>query len=52
MRDLIKLTNPEHIIPSHGDIKKRTAGAKLAEEMGYKLNKNIHLMQNGQFIVI
>ena len=52
LRDLIKLTNPEHIIPSHGDIKKRTAGAKLAEEMGYKLNKNIHLMQNGQFIVI
>lgn len=46
LRDLIKLTSPEHIIPSHGDLKKTTAGAKLAEEMGYKLNKTVHLMQN------
>lgn len=50
LRDLIKLTNPEHIIPSHGDLKKTTAGARLAEEMGYKLNKTVHLMQNGQCI--
>ncbi len=52
LRDLIKLTNPEHVIPSHGDLKKTTAGAKLAEEMGYKLNKTVHLMQNGQCITI
>ena len=48
LRDLIRLTNPEHVIPSHGDLKKLTAGANLAEEMGYKLNKTVHLMQNGQ----
>ncbi|MDO8509285.1 MAG: MBL fold metallo-hydrolase RNA specificity domain-containing protein [Nanoarchaeota archaeon] len=52
LRDLIKLTNPEHVIPSHGDLKKTSAGAKLAEEMGYKLNKNVHLVQNGQVINI
>ena len=52
MRDLIKLINPEHVIPSHGDLKKTTAGAKLAEEIGYKLNKTVHLMQNGQHITI
>lgn len=52
LRDLIKLTNPEHIIPSHGDLKKLTAGADLAQEMGYHLNKTVHLMQNGQFIKI
>jgi hypothetical protein len=28
-------------------LKKTTAGAELAQEMGYKLNKTIHLMQNG-----
>lgn len=48
LRDLIKLTNPEHVIPSHGDLKKTTAGAKLAEEMGYKLGKTVHLMENGK----
>ncbi len=50
LRDLIKLTNPEHIIPSHGDLKKLTAGASLAVEMGYKLNKTVHIMQNSQSI--
>jgi len=47
LRDLIKLTNPEHVIPSHGDLKKLTAGAELAVEMGYKMNKNVHIMHNG-----
>lgn len=48
LRDLIKLTSPEHIIPSHGDLKKLSAGATLAQEMGYVLNKSVHIMQNGQ----
>jgi len=52
LRDLIKLTNPEHVIPSHGDLKKLTAGAALAVEIGYKLNKTVHLMQNGQALEI
>src|SRR3989344_2914130 len=52
IRDLIRLTNPEHVIPSHGDLKKTTAGAKLAEEVGYKIGKTVHLMQNGQSITL
>jgi len=52
LRDLIKLTNPQHIIPSHGDLKKLSAGAELAQEMGYHLNRTVHLMQNGQSIKI
>lgn len=50
LRDFIKITNPEHVIPSHGDLKKTSAGAALAEELGYKLNKTVHLAQNGQCI--
>lgn len=46
LRDLIKLTNPEHVIPSHGDLKKLLAGADLAQEMGYTLNKTVHILQN------
>ncbi len=52
IRDLIRLVNPEHIIPSHGDLKKQSAAAALAQEMGYKLNKNVHLMENGHFVTI
>lgn len=47
LRDLIKLTKPQHVIPSHGDLKKLTAGANLAQEMGYKLGETVHLMHNG-----
>lgn len=50
LRDLINLTRPAHVIPSHGDLKKTTAGAMLAVEMGYKLNKNVHLMENGKVL--
>lgn len=52
LRDLINLTRPENVIPSHGDLKKTTAGAMLAVEMGYKLNKNVHLMENGGVLVL
>lgn len=50
LRDLIKLTLPEHVIPSHGDLQKTSAGARLAEEMGYVLNKTVHLMSNGSAV--
>ena len=52
LRDLFKLLNPAHIIPAHGDLKKLTAGVELAHEMGYKVNKDVHLMQNGQMLSI
>ena len=52
LRDLIKLLKPEHIIPSHGENAKRLAGAKLAEEMGYVIGKNVHLIENGRTLSI
>ena len=48
IRELIKLTNPEHFIPSHGDLIKLEAGFDLALEMGYKKNYNAHLLSNGK----
>lgn len=49
-RDLIKLLNPEHVIPSHGELQKVLPMANLAKEMGYKLGKNCHLMENGKIL--
>lgn len=48
LRDFLKLTQPEHVIPSHGDFPKLKAGLDLAVEMGYKKNVNAHIMSNGQ----
>jgi ribonuclease J len=52
LRDLIKLTNPQHVIPSHGELKKREAGFNLAIEVGYKANKTVHLLDNGGTLAI
>ena len=46
------MLNPEHIIPAHGDLKKLTSLAELASELGYKLGKNTHIMQNLQELKI
>lgn len=54
-RDLIKLLNPENLIPCHGDIQKLAAYADLASEEynentgdNYKLSDNVHILRNGQ----
>ena len=50
LRDLIRILNPEHVIPSHGELKKLEAGASLAEEVGYKKGKTVHILSNGGFV--
>lgn len=51
LRELIKLTNPQHIIPSHGDHALVSPALELAQEMGYQKNK-LHLLSNGQKITL
>jgi len=50
--EVIHLLNPQHIIPSHGDIDMTGAYVKFAEECGYTLNNDVHLLRNGQRIKI
>jgi len=47
LRDLISLINPENIIPAHGALHQLTPMIELAREMGYRTNKECHLMQDG-----
>ncbi len=42
------MVKPKHIIPSHGDLRMRSALADFASKMGYKLGKEIHLISNGE----
>ncbi|MBU0457247.1 MAG: RNase J family beta-CASP ribonuclease [Nanoarchaeota archaeon] len=51
-RDLIELVKPKHIIPSHAGQDKANNLASLAEEMGYKRNKSVHLMEDGKRIIL
>jgi len=52
LMELIKLTNPENVIPSHGDHSKTIPGMHVAEEMGYKKGYNVHLLSNGESVKV
>lgn len=48
LRDLINLVKPKNIIPAHGNSEMKKALAELAVEMGYKLGKDVFIMDNGK----
>ncbi len=52
IRELIGLLNPEHLIPSHGSYQQLLPMKELGKEMGYKFEKDFHLMHDGQKIEI
>lgn len=58
-RDLIKMLNPEHVIPCHGDLAKLSAFTELATEINkeyetdkYLLGETVHILRDGQRLVI
>lgn len=50
--DLISMLNPEHIVPSHGPFGMKGGYVELASEFGYTLNRDVHIMQNGDRLVL
>ena len=48
LRDLINLIKPRKIIPSHGNRDMKKALMDLAGEMGYKTNKSIFIIKDGE----
>jgi len=47
-RDFLRMLKPLHIIPSHGNLEMLAAYGELAEEEGYRIGNNIHILRNGQ----
>ncbi len=47
LRDIMQILNPQHVIPAHGGLDKTTPMADLVKELGYKLGKQCHLMEDG-----
>ena len=52
LRDFISMIKPKHIIPSHGDPSITIGLVELAKEMGYTLGKDVHLMRNGERLLV
>ena len=47
LRDFVNMMQADHIIPAHGEKEKTAPMVELCNELGYKTNKNVHLMTNG-----
>ena len=47
-RDFLRMLKPLHIIPSHGNLEMLSAYGELAEEEGYRIGNNVHILRNGQ----
>lgn len=50
MRELLKLSRPKHVIPSHGSLEQETPFIDLAKEFGYKLGETSHLSTDGKVL--
>jgi ribonuclease J len=50
--ELLRMIQPEHVIPSHGSLNSHSSYLKMAEETGYSLGSNFHLVRNGQELLI
>ncbi|OED29741.1 RNase J family beta-CASP ribonuclease [Methanosphaera sp. WGK6] len=48
LRDFVRMLNPQHLIPAHGDLSNLAAFVELAEQEGYKLGNDVHILRNGQ----
>lgn len=51
-RYLIRLLNPENIVPAHGEFRMLTHYAELAEEEGYFIGKDVFVSRNGYVVDI
>ena len=51
-RDLINMLKPKHIIPAHVEHDRAESMAELCEQIGYKTKETVHIMKNGQKLVI
>lgn len=50
--ELLRLINPEHVIPAHGNLTMHSAYLEMAEDAGYMLGENAHILRNGEELLL
>jgi ribonuclease J len=50
LRDILKIVKAKHVIPSHGGPDKTEPMISLTNELGYKRDKNVHIMADGKVL--
>ncbi len=52
LRDFVNMMEAEHVIPAHGSKDKTAPMVELCNELGYKTDKDVHLMADGKSLKI
>ncbi len=50
--ELLRLVNPEQVIPCHGDLNMHSKYIEMAEETGYVFGDTAHILRNGEEMII
>ena len=50
--ELLRLINPENVIPAHGNIAMHSNYVEMAESAGYTLGETVHIIRNGEEITL
>ena len=50
--ELLRMVQPTHVIPAHGDLSMHSAYIEMAEDAGYILGETIHLLRNGEILFL
>jgi ribonuclease J len=50
--ELLRMVNPEQVIPSHGNMVMHSHYVELAEDAGYHFGDTVHIMRNGEELVL
>ena len=50
--ELLQLLHPQHVIPSHGGLNFTGSYASFAEDVGYRLGNDMHILRNGQRVQV
>jgi len=50
--ELLRMINPEHVIPAHGNLIMHSSYIEMAESTGYVLGDTLHLLRNGEELVL
>lgn len=48
--ELLRMVQPEHVIPAHGNLSMQSSYAEMAERTGYSLGDTVHVLRNGQML--
>jgi len=50
--ELLRMINPEQVIPSHGNMTMHASYVEMAEDAGYGFGDTVHIMRNGEEMIL